>query len=51
VHLDRSVAQRALEGLLSGAIAYGWPDPPVSDDIAPEELEDWEGLVGSAMDT
>jgi hypothetical protein len=41
----------ALEGLLTGAIQYAWPAERDRDDGAPEEVEDWEGLMGGATQT
>jgi exodeoxyribonuclease V alpha subunit len=47
----RAARHTALDGLLSGSIAYAWPPSGQhSDAVAPEELEDWEGLVGGTAE-
>jgi hypothetical protein len=43
----RAARQTALEGLLTGALQYAWPAARDVDEGAPDELDDWEGLVGS----
>jgi exodeoxyribonuclease V alpha subunit len=47
----RAARHTALDGLLSGSIAYAWP-PSVqhAEAIAPQDLEDWEGLVGGSTE-
>jgi exodeoxyribonuclease V alpha subunit len=44
----RAARHTALGGLLKGEVQYTWPATPEADDHAPEELEDWEGLMGGA---
>jgi exodeoxyribonuclease V alpha subunit len=47
----RAARHTALDGLLSGSTDYAWPaSRPGSDEVAPEDLEDWEGLVGGAAE-
>ena len=41
----RDARHTAFEGLLTGGFRDDWPAGPDRDDGAPEELEDWEGLM------
>jgi exodeoxyribonuclease V alpha subunit len=46
----RAARQTALAGLLTGDVRYAWPAGQGTDDTAPEEMEEWAGLLDSAAD-
>lgn len=46
----RAARHTALDGMLTGTVQYAWPATRETADTEPEELEDWEGLMGGATD-
>jgi hypothetical protein len=46
----RVARSTALAGLLTGSIAYAWPRSQPPDSDASDDLEVWEGLMGSPPD-
>jgi len=41
----RAARQTALDGLLTGALSYAWPTQTAGEEVAPDDLQEWEGLA------